>query len=174
MTGNAQQPSTAPTGLDAIALAIATLGPVGRLPVAPGTWGSAAALVLAPWVFIPLPLLWRLGVLAFILVVGSWAAARAETLLGEKDPGCVVVDELLGQWTAFAPFHLFAGFSGWTATTPWELLILFGLFRLFDIVKPWPIRAVERGVPGGLGVMLDDLVAGLFAAAAFLPIRLFL
>ncbi|MDP3425825.1 MAG: phosphatidylglycerophosphatase A [Humidesulfovibrio sp.] len=160
--------------LDRAALAIATLGPVGRLPLAPGTWGSAVALLLAPWVFIPLPLLWRLGVLALILLAGAWAAARAEVILGEEDPGCVVVDELLGQWTAFAPFHIFTGFSGWTATTPWELLTLFGLFRLFDILKPWPIRAVERSVPGGLGVMLDDLVAGLFAAAVFLPIRLFL
>lgn len=165
----------APDGLaDRVALAIATLGPAGRMPFAPGTWGSALALILAPWLFIPLPLAWRLGALAVILVVGTWAAARTEDLLGEADPGCVVVDELLGQWTAFAPFHLFAGFSAWTSSTPWELLILFGLFRLFDILKPWPIRAVERSVPGGLGVMLDDLVAGLFAAAAFIPIRLFL
>jgi phosphatidylglycerophosphatase A len=159
--------------LDRAALAIATLGPVGRLPLAPGTWGSAVALLLAPWIFIPLPLPWRLGVLALILVGGAWAAARAEVILGEEDPGCVVVDELLGQWTAFAPFHIFSGFSGWTAATPWELLTLFGLFRLFDILKPWPIRAVEKSVPGGLGVMLDDLLAGLFAAAVFLPIRLF-
>ncbi|MDQ7835214.1 MAG: phosphatidylglycerophosphatase A [Humidesulfovibrio sp.] len=168
----------APDGLvDRVALAIATLGPAGRMPVAPGTWGSALALILAPWLFTPLPLAWRLGALASILVVGAWAASRAEEILGETDPGCVVVDELLGQWTAFAPFHLFAGFgwsSSWTAQTPWELLILFGLFRLFDILKPWPIRAVEQSVPGGLGIMLDDLVAGLFAAAAFIPIRLFL
>jgi phosphatidylglycerophosphatase A len=108
--------------------------------------------------------------LALILALGAWAASRAEVILGQKDPGCVVVDELLGQWAACAPFHL----TGWTPATPWELLALFGLFRCFDIVKPWPIRAVERNVPGGLGIMLDDLVAGLFAAAAFLPIRLFL
>ena len=173
MTQNQLNPLAFDGPLDRAALAIATLGPVGRLPVAPGTWGSAVALLLAPWVFIPLPLPWRLGVLALILVVGAWAAARAEVILGEEDPGCVVVDELLGQWTAFAPFHVFTGFSGWTASTPWELLALFALFRLFDILKPWPIRAVEKSVPGGLGVMLDDLVAGLLAAAVFLPIRLF-
>ncbi|MDO9632046.1 MAG: phosphatidylglycerophosphatase A [Humidesulfovibrio sp.] len=174
MTGTAQQPSTTPSGLDAFALTIATLGPVGRLPLAPGTWGSTLALVLAPWLFNPLPILWRLGVLAFIFLAGTWAAARAEDILGEEDPGCVVVDELLGQWTAFAPFHLAGWSSSLTGGTLWELVILFGLFRLFDIVKPWPIRAVERRVPGGLGVMLDDLVAGLFAAAAYIPIRLFL
>ena len=172
----------APGLLDRAALAVATLGPVGRMPKAPGTWGSLAALLLAPFVFNPLPLPWRLGVLALILVLGAWAAARAEVILGQEDPGCVVVDELLGQWTAFAPFHLATEMTGgatswtssWNGTTPLELLVLFGLFRLFDIVKPWPIRAVERSVPGGLGVMLDDLVAGLFAAAVFIPIRLLL
>ncbi|PKN08489.1 MAG: phosphatidylglycerophosphatase A [Deltaproteobacteria bacterium HGW-Deltaproteobacteria-8] len=174
MTAKDQQPLSPTSFVDRAALAIATLGPVGRLPLAPGTWGSALALVLAPWVFNPLPILWRLGVLAFILLVGTWAAARAEDILGEEDPGCVVVDELLGQWTAFAPFHLAGWSSSLTGGTLWELVILFGLFRLFDIVKPWPIRAVERRVPGGLGVMLDDLVAGLFAAAAYIPIRLFL
>lgn len=156
--------------LDRAALALATLGPVGRMPGAPGTWGSAAALLLAPWAFMPLPLPWRLGLLALVLGVGTCAAARAGRILGQEDPGCVVVDELLGQWTAFAPFHL----SGWSPATPWELLALFTLFRFFDILKPWPIRAVERSVPGGLGVMLDDLVAGLCAAGAFFLIRLFL
>jgi phosphatidylglycerophosphatase A len=170
------QPPVSPATrmMDRAALSIATLGPVGRLPGAPGTWGSAAALLFAPWLFTPLPLGWRLGALACILALGAWAAARAEDVLGQEDPGCVVVDELLGQWTAFAPFHLSAGLTGWTATTPWELLGLFALFRFFDILKPWPIRAVERNVPGGLGVMLDDLVAGLFAAGVFAVIRLFL
>lgn len=158
------------SALDRVALSIATLGPVGRLPLAPGTWGSAVALVAAPWLFVPLPLVARLGLLALVLAAGAWAASRAERVLGAQDPGCVVVDELLGQWAAFAPFHL----TGWTATMPWELLALFGLFRLFDIVKPWPIRAVERRVPGGLGVMLDDLAAGLLAAGVFAVIRLFL
>lgn len=164
------QPVPAASSLtDRLALSLATLGPAGRMPFAPGTWGSAAALVLAPWIFVPLPLSARLGALGLVLAAGTWAAARTEKILGRKDPGCVVVDELLGQWTAFAPFHL----TGWTTAMPLELLALFALFRLFDIVKPWPIRAVERSVPGGLGVMLDDLVAGLFAAAAYALIRPF-
>lgn len=156
--------------LDRAALALATLGPVGRMPKAPGTWGSAAALLLAPWAFQPLALTPRLAVLAGVLAVGTWAASRAGRILGDDDPGCVVVDELLGQWTAFAPFHL----AGWTAATPWELLALFALFRVYDILKPWPIRAVDRSVPGGLGVMLDDLLAGVFAAATYALIRLFI
>jgi phosphatidylglycerophosphatase A len=160
----------APNAMDSAAVFIATLGPIGRLPKAPGTWGSLAATAAAPWCFMPLPLPARLAALGLVLGLGTWAAARAEKALGRKDPGCVVVDELLGQWTAFAPFHLL----GWSQSMPLDLLTLFALFRLFDIVKPWPIRAVERRVPGGLGVMLDDLVAGVFAAGAFALIRLFL
>lgn len=158
------------SGLDALALALATLGPVGRMPGAPGTWGSAAALLAAPWVFTPLPLAARFGALAAVLAVGTWAASRAGRVLGKEDPGCVVVDELLGQWTAFAPFHL----AGWTAAMPLELLALFGLFRFFDILKPWPIRAIDSRVRGGLGVMLDDLVAGLFAAGVYALARPFI
>lgn len=161
-----QTPALPPT--DRVALFLATLGPVGRMPKAPGTWGSLAALVAAPWCFSPLSLPLRAGALFLVLAVGTWAAGRAEKVLARKDPGCVVVDELLGQWAAFAPFHL----AGFTTATPWELLALFVLFRFFDILKPWPIRAVERSVPGGLGVMLDDLAAGLMAAASFALIRL--
>ena len=153
-----------------LALFLATLGPLGRMPKAPGTWGSGAALVVAPWCFMPLPLYARMVALGLILVVGAWAAGRAEKLLGRKDPGCVVVDELLGQWVAFAPFHL----AGWSQAMPLDLLELFVLFRFFDILKPWPIRAVDRGVPGGIGVMLDDLLAGLFAAGTFALLHLFL
>jgi len=163
------RPSPAAPLVDRIALAVATLGPVGRLPWAPGTWGSAVALLIAPWVFLPLALPARLGLLALVVLVGTWASGRAERVLGVDDPGCVVVDELLGQWTAFAPFHL----AGWTGAMPWELLALFGLFRAFDILKPWPIRAVDKNVPGGLGVMLDDLLAGLGAAAAYALLRPF-
>jgi len=159
-----------PKFADRLALFVATLGPMGRMPKAPGTWGSGAALVAAPWCLVPLPLFARLGVLAFILAVGTWAAGRAEKVLGRHDPGCIVVDELLGQWTAFSAFFL----TGWTQSMPLDLLELFLLFRFFDILKPWPIRAVDRSVKGGLGVMLDDLVAGLFAAGAFALLHLFI
>ncbi|MBI5518500.1 MAG: phosphatidylglycerophosphatase A [Desulfovibrio sp.] len=163
------RPSAPLSPADAGAVFIATLGPIGRMPKAPGTWGSLAATCAAPWLFSPLPLAARLAVLALVLLGGAWAAGRAERIMGSKDPGCVVVDELLGQWAAFAPFHLAADSA---ATLPLDLLLLFALFRAFDIVKPWPIRAVERAVPGGLGVMLDDLVAGVFAAASFALLRL--
>ncbi|MES9995449.1 phosphatidylglycerophosphatase A [Desulfovibrio aminophilus] len=142
--------------LDRLALEVATLGPLGRLPKAPGTWGSAAAVLAAPWLFLPLPTNGRLLLLALILGLGIWASTRAEAILGRTDPGCVVVDELLGQWATLLPL---------TAPTPLPLLLGFALFRLLDILKPWPIRAVERSLPGGLGIMADDLLAGLIAGA---------
>lgn len=168
MTDQAQ-PTAGPSTLDAVALSIATLGPVGRMPKAPGTWGSAAALVVSPWLFQPLPLPARCVALVAVLAVGTWAAGRAGKVLGKEDPGCVVVDELLGQWTAFAPFHL----GSFTGSTPWELLALFGLFRVFDILKPWPIRWADSKVRGGFGVMLDDVLAGLMAAAIYALVRPF-
>jgi phosphatidylglycerophosphatase A len=145
-----------PAFLDRVASAIATLGPFGLLPKAPGTWGSLAAVVTAPWLFMPLSFSLRVLVLAGILAVGTWAAARAERVFGRKDPGCVVVDELLGQWLTLLPFAVL---------TPLQLAAGFALFRVADILKPWPVRTVERRVPGGLGVMLDDAVAAIPAAA---------
>jgi phosphatidylglycerophosphatase A len=162
--------TTVPRLSDRLAVFAATLGPVGRMPKAPGTWGSAAALAAAPFCFVPLPLPARIAALAVILAGGAWAAGRAERVLGRKDPGCVVVDELLGQWAAFAPFQLGAP----TPAMPLDLLELFVLFRIFDILKPWPVRAIDRSVPGGLGVMLDDLAAGGYAALVFALSRLLL
>ncbi len=149
--------------LDRLALELATLGPVGRMPQAPGTWGSAAAVLLAPWLFLPLPLFGRLLVLALVFALGTWAATRAEAALGTTDPGCVVIDELLGQWTTFLPF---------AAPTVWTLFAAFVLFRVLDIAKPWPIRLLERSLPRGLGVMADDLLAGALAGGALFLLRL--
>lgn len=147
---------TGATPLDKLATALATLGPIGHFPKAPGTWGSLAAVVAAPWLFLPLPLPGRLLVLAAVLAVGTWACSRAEIVLGRKDPGCVIIDELFGQWLALLFF---------TAMPIWYLLAGFALFRLFDILKPWPVSWAETAFPGGLGVMLDDGVAGLYALA---------
>lgn len=141
---------------DKAASCIATLGPLGRLPKAPGTWASLAASLAAPWLFLPFSLPTRVLLLLAILVVGQWAASRMERLLNRQDPGCVVVDELLGQWLTLLPFSM-PGF--------WHLAAGFALFRCFDILKPWPIRWAEQRIPGGLGVMLDDCVAAGYACA---------
>jgi len=140
--------------VDKLATALATLGPIGNFPKAPGTWGSLASIVAAPWLFLPYPLWGRGLILIGILIVGTWASSRAETLMGEKDPGCVIIDELFGQWLTLLFF---------SAMPIWYLAVAFVLFRLFDIFKPWPVKWAETAFPGGLGVMLDDGVAGLYA-----------
>ncbi len=142
--------------------AIATLGPIGFLPKAPGTWGSAAALITAPFLFFPLPIPIRVIVLGLLFYFGAIVCSAAETELDEKDPGCVVIDEVLGQWVVFLPF---AGIVGWHAIAG------FILFRLFDIYKPWPVKASEKWLKGGYGVMIDDLFAGIYAMLGLWVLR---
>lgn len=139
---------------DRLALAAATLGPAGRMPRAPGTWGSLASILVAPMLFLPLPLWARIAVVLLVFPLGAWCAGRAERILGGKDPSCVVIDELWGQWIALLVLP-----SG----QPLWLVLAFALFRLFDIAKPWPVRASERWLPGGWGIMIDDGLAGLYA-----------
>ncbi len=134
---------------------LATWGGVGRSPLAPGTMGTLGA--------IPLWLLFRqLSPFCYIaatlgLFALGWAAAeRAEKLLGERDHPAIVVDEVVGFLVTMAGVE--AG---------WEGLVLgFFLFRLADILKPPPVRWFDTGLSGGLGVMADDIVAGLYARAA--------
>ncbi len=140
--------------LDKLAMALATLGPIGHFPKAPGTWGSLAAIVAAPWLFLSLPLWGRLLLLIAIFMIGLWACDRAELLLGKKDPGCVIIDELFGQWLTIL---LLPGMP------IWYLALAFLLFRIFDIFKPWPVRWAETTFPGGQGIMIDDGVAGIYA-----------
>lgn len=149
-----------PSALDRILTAFATLGPVGYLPIAPGTWGSAAAVLAAPFVFVSLDTGWRILVLAVVLVVGCVAATRAEKVLDKKDPGPVVLDEVLGQWATLMPV-MSPTIVKWPEL--WEYAAAFFLFRFFDILKPFPVRQLERVVPGGTGVMIDDLAAGVYA-----------
>ena len=136
----------------------------GKSPFAPGTCGSLVAVVLAPLVFMPLPLPGRLLLLLLVLVTGTLAADRAEKLIGEKDPSEVVIDEVLGQWITFLPFAAL-GF--------WEYVAGFILFRIFDIVKPWPVRQLES-LGGGFGIMIDDAAAGIYAMTVLAVGRLLL
>jgi phosphatidylglycerophosphatase A len=109
----------------------------------------------------PLPIWGRVLLLFAVLAVGTVAAGRAETLLEEKDPSEVVIDELLGQWIACLPF---------AALNFWGYAAAFVLFRLFDITKPWPIRKLED-VGGGLGIMIDDAMAGVYAMLGLALLR---
>lgn len=139
---------------DRLVLAFCRVEPFGLSPKAPGTMGSLAAIMLAPFIFMPFSLPVRLGILAVIFVLGGFAASRAEQILGKEDPGCVVIDEVLGQWIALLPF---------ASLLWWEFAIAFALFRLFDIAKPWPVKASEDWLPGGFGIMIDDVFAGVYA-----------
>jgi phosphatidylglycerophosphatase A len=133
--------------------AFATLFGIGNLPFAPGTWGSLAALPFA-WGLLMIGGPSALGTgVAVAIAVGIWSCDVYVTETGKPDPSECVIDELAGQWIACmaAPLTL-PGFA-----------LAFVAFRLFDIWKPWPISAAETA-RGGLGVMADDLVAGIFAA----------
>ena len=125
----------------------------GLSPIAPGTTGSLVALI--PWWFVlrELPIVWYIAVLIAAFVIGVWACDIAGKRLGVDDHRALVWDEFVGQWIA-----LCAAPVGW----PW-MIAGFALFRLFDIWTPWPIRVADRQVRGGLGVMLDDVLAGIYA-----------
>ena len=127
----------------------------GLAPFAPGTFGTLASLALflvleqfiAPWI---------VGALALpLFFVGIWASDRTARDLGVEDHGVIVIDEIV----AFLPVALYANKS------PLMLAVAFGLFRLFDVWKPFPIRQVERRTKGGFGVMIDDVLAAIYACA---------
>ncbi len=124
----------------------------GLSPWAPGTAGTLAAVPLY-LLLQPLAVGWYLAVVAALTLIGVWACDRTARDLQTDDPGAIVWDEVAGYLVTMT-----AAPSGWV----W-VLAGFALFRLFDIWKPWPIRVLDARVPGGLGIMLDDLVAGLFA-----------
>lgn len=126
----------------------------GLSPVAPGTCGTLVAvpvyllLALLPWPFYA-------AAVAVLFLIGVWASERMVRALGRQDPQAVVADEMVGFWITM----LAAPAVHWT----W-IVLGFGLFRLFDIAKPWPIGHLDRVVKGGLGTMLDDALAGVYAA----------
>ena len=138
---------------------LATLGPVGFFKPAPGSWGSAAAVVLAAILAMMSPRVLEIATL-LVCLLGVLAAGRYQTVTSRHDAPEVVIDEVAGQWIALLAVPL-----DWR----WYLLA-FLLFRLFDIVKPGPVRMAEN-LPGGIGVMADDIVAGVLAAACLLLIR---
>jgi phosphatidylglycerophosphatase A len=133
----------------------------GLTPLAQGTFGSLAALL--PWLGLRLLPWWIYGlVLLAGFVLGVRACDVAGRALGVDDHRSLVWDEFIGQWLALLPLLgllLPAGGFSW-----WMPVAGFALFRLFDVWKPWPIRWLDRRVKGGFGVMIDDVIAGVFAA----------
>ena len=114
-------------------------------------------------------LLVQLAIILTVTVVGTWAASRTERVLRIKDPGKVVVDEVAGQLIALTAVPA----TFWLLNDATTVLAAFILFRIFDIVKPYPARRLE-GMHGGVGIMADDLVAGLYAFLAVILVRVLL
>jgi phosphatidylglycerophosphatase A len=159
--------------LDYLSLGITTVG-VGYIPLAPGTWGSAVGVLIyhfATFAYGSIAYIIGLSgggfpqyefvvpaivsiMLVCLCLLGIWASGRSIPLLGNTDPSQAVIDEVMGQLVVylFVPFGI-----------SWPFILAgFLLFRLFDIWKPYPIRALEI-LPGGLGICADDLVAGVYA-----------
>jgi phosphatidylglycerophosphatase A len=138
-----------------LALLVSTAGYVGFFPVAPGTAGSLAALALYAmlrWVGEPVV---ETAAIVVVFAAGVWASSRAERLLGTEDPGPVVIDEVLGMLITLA----------WMPLSITAVGVGFLCFRVFDVVKPYPARQLERA-PGGWGIMLDDAMAGVYGHLA--------
>ena len=126
----------------------------GLAPIAPGTAGSALGLLLfIPALYAPLPV--QLGIIFVGFALGVWVSDRVASHMEVKDPGGIVWDEFVGMWITLL----------WLPSLIW-LLPAFLLFRLFDIWKPWPVSIADEKLPGGFGIMLDDVIAGLYALGA--------
>ena len=135
-----------------VAVFIATFGYVGYFPIAPGTAGSLAALVLyaaVRWIGTPAA---EVVTIVAVFAIGIWAATGTERALERKDPGPVVIDEVLGMLITLAFMPL-----SW-----WGIAVGFLLFRIFDVIKPFPAGRLEH-LPSGLGIMADDAMAGVYA-----------
>ena len=138
--------------MDRLYMFLATGAYSGYLPKAPGTWGSAVGVLL--WFVIarlPIGTYWT--IVGTLFAVGVICAGAAEKIVDRGDPGLVVIDEIVGQLIALglAPLHPLAALAG------------FVLFRVFDILKPFPVNWLDNRLHGGLGIMLDDVAAGLYA-----------
>ena len=133
----------------------------GLAPHAPGTFGSLLAVLPAWWCF-TLPFSWRLGILAALIAIGVWVCGESARRLGVHDHSAIVFDEITG---------LFATSLAAPARSVFWFALVFVLFRLFDISKPWPIREVDHRMGGGAGIILDDLMAAFYAAVCLMVIR---
>lgn len=142
--------------MNRLALLLATWFGCGYWPWGPGTAGSLAAVIIAAalnFFLVPSRIL-LIGLVIVFLPPAIWASTRTAHLLNRKDPGNVVIDEVLGQWLTLAG----------AAVLNWKTLLAgFILFRVLDIWKPWPVRQFEK-LPEGTGIVTDDLAAGIYGA----------
>ena len=140
--------------IDKISTLIATFFGVGYLPVMPGTFGSIAGVII--YYFLVRNECVFYSVLFLLIMLGFGVCGRAENVFGKKDPRNIVLDEVIGVMIAFILVPI----------TWINVIIVFALFRFMDVFKPFPIRKIED-MPGGFGIMIDDIVAGLYANILF-------
>ena len=159
----ANNPKPARPSLAHPGVLLATWFGAGYLPKAPGTWGSLGALPFA-WVIVEIGGVFALLAAAvLVFALGVWASKVYMDKTGAHDPGAVVIDEVAGQWIVLLaapldPLFYFAGFV---------------LFRLFDVLKPWPISWADRAIGGAWGVMVDDVLAGMAGLGVLYVIHLY-
>lgn len=146
---------------------LAVAGGLGLMRRAPGTWGTVAGLPLA-LLLLALPSLVAWPLLLLAAGAGVWICGATARDWGTHDHGAIVWDEVVG----YALTVLLA--ACWLTIDPLQLLLAFVLFRLFDILKPWPISYLDRHIHGGLGIMLDDLLAGIFAGLVMIVMAIFI
>jgi phosphatidylglycerophosphatase A len=132
----------------------------GLLKPAPGTWGTLAALPFGYGLLMLDNIYIMLAAIALVTLLGLWSAHIMEQHTGIHDDKRIVIDEVTGMWIALLPASL----------NPLSILLAFALFRLFDILKPWPISIADKRINGSLGVMLDDILAGAIAGFCLLGI----
>lgn len=149
-----------------ISWVIATWFGSGLLPIAPGTWGSLAAIPFA-YIFSVYSCAYALisGIVG-LFFIGILASDKIEKSALKKDPGFIVVDEVVGQWIALLPlpflYNILDLNSFYFYTAP-IAAVAFITFRIFDVWKPWPINYADKNFSGGFGIMFDDVVAGMYA-----------
>ncbi len=149
--------------MNSLAKAIATALGAGYSPVAPGTCGTVVAVPLA-WALARTPLWLFLVITLGVTLIGVWAAATADRAWGTHDSGRIVIDEVAGYLVTVALVD----------RTSWiPLAVGFVVFRFFDIVKPPPVRWLDENLPGGWGVVLDDVAAGVMGAAVMFALAHF-
>ena len=137
---------------NSIVMYLATGCKSGYSPIIPGTAGSLAALIPC-WLLSLLPLPVSSMFLIAFIVLSIWVSELAENIVGRKDPGCIVIDEFAGMMITLLGIHF-----------TWQSALAgFFIFRVLDILKPFPIRYLERTIPGGAGIVLDDVAAGVVA-----------
>jgi phosphatidylglycerophosphatase A len=135
---------------------IATLGGIGKIPIAPGTWGSVFAFLVFIYISHYVDML---IVVILSIPFSIWICEKASRNLVEKDHKSIVIDELVGIWIALVPALYL---STQTSRTSYAVLALI-FFRLFDILKPYPVSYFDNNFKNGLGIVLDDLIAGIMA-----------